>query len=410
MFFFGTKFLEVFFKSPEQELSLGEAAKFAVGPLLGNVDTVMNSHETLTQLQTPIKNQNEQKAGFNSDWIRNSITTPSQLEWMFGNTKEVVDDYMRKFEKRQNLDFDVFKEMYNLVVTINIRCFVGQEISEHLDEVVHLLWAIEYYGTTIYSLFNPLSSYRKKSVEARLRLVEIIGLIRERRMENIKNGTHDGSRDVLQVNIEMGRNNEQIAAAILSIFFAAQTNTVSTSAWTLAYLSTHPEWQNKVRAEIPDGELTYEQLKELPTLGACLSETVRKNALAFVFRKALKNITIDGLFIRKGDYCVVSPSVVHANESLYPEPESWNPDRFLQDGKNYKTAALKYGKNFIQWGFYGHRCLGEQFALIVMKLIITNFVRRYQISTKDALELDFSKVLGMPFNKQDIIISTKPMN
>ncbi|KAL0477109.1 sterol 14-alpha-demethylase [Acrasis kona] len=405
--FFGTPFLEAFFKSPETELSLEQAAKFAVGPLLGDISTMQESSKVLHKVD--MRPQQPKKLS-GHDWISESITTPSQLDFMFDTASEVVNKYMDEFVSKKTTEFDLFKEMYNIVVSVNVRCFVGDEVLEYLDEMTHLLWVIEYYGTTMTSLFNPYSAARKKSVAARHRIVEIIGKIREKRMKNIDEGTYNGARDVLQVNIEMGKSDAYIAMALLSIFFAAQTNTVSTSAWTLAYLATHPEWQEKVREEIPSEELTNENARDLPILGAALSETVRRNALAFIFRKALKNVEVNGYTIKKGDMVVISPSIVHADESFYPEPEKWKPERFIKDGMSYKMAALKFGKNFIQWGFNSHRCLGEQFANIVMKLIITNFLRRYKVSTNDKLELDFTKALGMPFAKGDIMMKVEPLH
>ncbi|KAL0476866.1 CYP88D6 [Acrasis kona] len=409
--FFGPQFLEAFFRLPENELSLGEAAKFAVGPLLGDIDVAMSSEVVHKIDVKPSIKKTEEKAQMTmtTDWIRKAIQAPTQLDYMFDTASKVVNDYMTEFSKRETKTFDLFEEMYKLVVSINVRCFVGDEVEEYCDELVHLLWVIEYYGTTMKSLFNPLSSERRKSVNARHRLTEIIGKIRDKRLQNIKDGTHNGSRDVLQVNIDMGRTDASIVASLLGLFFAAQTNTVSTSAWTLAYLATHPEWQEKIRNEIPSEELTHEDCKDLVQLGASLSETVRKNALAFMFRKALKNINVEGVTIKKGDYCIISPSILHMNESLYPNPEQWNPERFLKDGGNYKTAALKFGKNFVQWGFHSHRCLGEQFATLVMKITVTNFIRRYKLSTSDKLELDFSKALGMPFAKGHVMIRAEPL-
>jgi cytochrome P450 len=400
--FYGLQFLETFFKLPENTLSLTAATSAAVKPIIGEIKI---DHSTLHEMSS--KQASEQK-----DWIRDSITKPDQLEYFSSKALKVVNRHMQKLRDNKVKSIDLFKEIYNIVIAVNIDCFVG-DVDEFRQELIDLLWVIEYHGASIHSLFNPFSESRKKTVAARLRIVEIIDKLRERRMKKMSEDNTDIGRDVLQVNIDNGKTNEQIVQSLIGIFFAAQTNTVSTTCWTLAYLSQYPEWQEKVREEVlrivPDDEsISFANLREMDILGCCTSETVRKNALAFLFRKALKDITIGEYTILKGDYVIVSPSITHANPKVFPEPEKWKPERFLADG-DYKSAALKLGRNFIQWGFQHHRCLGEHFATMVMRTTIAKFLREYKVDVDTIQELDFTKALGMPFAKGVMNLSLTPL-
>ncbi len=393
---FGTPVVEAFFKAPESDLSLGKAAEFAVGPLLG---------------LEPESNPMKAEAKNSNAWIKEAIMRSDQLDYM----SHIARDHVNKFfENLPSNKFDLFREIYNLIVTINIYCFVGRDCADYAQEMCDVLWTIEYFGTNTQSIFNPYSSQRKKSVAARLRLTEIIGILRERRIQNIKEGKYsidqDG-RDVLQVNIDMGKTDAEIVMALLGIFFAAQTNTVSTTCWTIAYMGEWPEWQEKARAEVKEKigdktDPTNDELKDLNAIGACLSETVRRNAVAFLFRKAMKNLKLGEYKLSKGDYAVVSPSVQHYNEKVFPEPEKWLPERFAGD---YQTTAQRFGKNFVQWGFYSHRCLGEHFANMVMRIVLVKLLQNYIISIDKLSGLDFSKALGMPFALDKIEVTLTPI-
>lgn len=436
---FGLPFIESFFKAPESSLSLDAAASQAVDSLLGFSDAEKerankmaaaaaihgnNRRRTIQQQQVDNNTESSQAevgSTLNIEWIKDSITTSAKLESMAIKIHEEIDiwiDRLTTSASSSEITIDLFEEIYKLIVSINMRCFVSDDAVEYAEEMSRLLQVMENQGTTVQATLNSYSHARRETVAARKRVTEIVSLVRDKRLKQIDEGTYQpatpADRDVLQTCIDAGQDEYEIATNLISIFFAAQTNTVSTTSWTLAYLAKNKEWQNKVLREIqqimPNGmdtqdNLTNAKLRELTKLDACIKETVRRNALVLIFRKALKNFPVKGtkVVFNKGDYVILSPSIIHHDEEVFPEPHMWNPERFVAPG-----ATLKYKRRFIQWGFFTHRCLGEHFANLVMRSAIVRLVTKFELSIDQVQELDYSKILGMPFCKDKMHLTLIP--
>ncbi|KAI1205024.1 cytochrome P450 [Annulohypoxylon truncatum] len=135
-----------------------------------------------------------------------------------------------------------------------------------------------------------------------------------------------------------------------------------------------------VRIEMPDSR----QLDSLPVLHAMITETVRRYAPA---GGPEPRVTPYSSSCRIGPYEVpggvrVSASVynVHRNETVFPDPEKWDHTRWLrhQDADSSGDEG-KSDLNRHFWGFSsgGRMCLGSNFAMHDMKLIIAAIYSNY---------------------------------
>lgn len=76
------------------------------------------------------------------------------------------------------------------------------------------------------------------------------------------------------------RDRQVIRDQIMAVLLAGRDTTASTLSWTLYEISNYPEIWNKLRNLVmdrvgPDGNPTYEDLKNLTYLTHCLNETLR---------------------------------------------------------------------------------------------------------------------------------------
>jgi len=134
------------------------------------------------------------------------------------------------------------------------------------------------------------------------------------------------------------------------LFGAGSETTSNTLTWSILYLLTHPEAQEKLHKEID----TVIGKNRLPTLAdkanmpyteAIMNETLRKGSLTpqGVFHTAMRDTTFNGYHIPKDTVIMANQYYVHHNPKLWNDPEKFKPERFLTpDGKTFKKKRKSH--------------------------------------------------------------------
>lgn len=154
-----------------------------------------------------------------------------------------------------------------------------------------------------------------------------------------------------------------IAGQVFVFFAAGYGNNSIVLSNAMFHLAKRPEVQDKLFSEIEEvlqrynGELTYEAIKEMTYLDYTFLETLRfhptTNSIA---RYAVKDYKIPetDLIIEKGVSVVISPLAIQHDESIYPNPENFDPERFTPEkSKNRHSCA------YLPFGVGPRTCLGE---------------------------------------------------
>ena len=180
----------------------------------------------------------------------------------------------------------------------------------------------------------------------------------------------------------------------LMTFWIAGHDTLASSLSTLVYhLAKNPEWQEKLAAEINSLSLegrapTLEDLKAIPLCGYAFREALRimPPALA-VPRGALKETSYKGYRIPKGMQVSVSIYAVHHDETLWPEPEKFDPMRFAPENANPERSRFA----FSPFGGGAHKCIGMIFAEIQAKCFLVNLLQNHRVE----LPIDYALNMKM---------------
>lgn len=175
---------------------------------------------------------------------------------------------------------------------------------------------------------------------------------------------------------------------------AGSDTTAAALSSTLYHLLSNPHCLEKLRREIdeqlpcesdedPESAIsTYSSVSGLPYLRACIDETLRlRPPIAFQLPRlvhAPEGATISGHHIRQGTIVAVSPYSIHRNKNLYPDPDTFNPDRWLDESDQEQVQRLKaYTIPFSQ----GSRaCIGRHIAIVELQILISTLVRRYDMT------------------------------
>jgi cytochrome P450 len=195
-------------------------------------------------------------------------------------------------------------------------------------------------------------------------------------LEQVKErrGADHGHEDVLSTLIgardEDGQqfSDEELLDQLRTLLIAGHETTAITAAWALYYAHEIPAVGAKIREELgamPDAG----QLASAKYLQATCSEALRLHPpVPFVLRTATKPFTFCGREVPVGSTAGVALGLLHENETLWPDPFRFSPERFL---------ARKYAPHeFAPFGGGLRRCIGAAFGELELKIILGTLMTR----------------------------------
>ncbi|MEU3654423.1 cytochrome P450 [Streptomyces sp. NPDC032161] len=172
----------------------------------------------------------------------------------------------------------------------------------------------------------------------------------------------------------------------LILCYASYETTAAQLAWVLVLLLQHPGRLKRVLDEVhtllPDRRAlpSLTDLRRLELLGACLLEAQRlRPATSMLTRFVAEPFTVGGYEIPQGWNTLFCPPVTHRSPDLYPDPDSFDPERFSSERDPDGRAAGR----LLNLGGGGHACLGGHLADIEMRLVVALLVRRFEMRLVD---------------------------
>jgi cytochrome P450 len=157
---------------------------------------------------------------------------------------------------------------------------------------------------------------------------------------------------------------------------AGHETTAATMAWVVNRLVTHPDVMDRARAEIIsvlDGkQLDASHVGKLKYVEAVINETMRLDPVIPNFGRTLtRPLKIAGRDLPAAVTIAPCIYLVHRRPELWPNPEQFNPDRFLEGRQSPYT--------FFPFGGGPRRCLGAAFASYQMKIVIAEILSRVEL-------------------------------
>jgi len=171
---------------------------------------------------------------------------------------------------------------------------------------------------------------------------------------------------------------------LLMPYIAGLETVAKVMSFALYVLASNAEVQERITAEVDDvfndGPVDGSVLSKLPLLNGFIQETLRLYPVALVVpRSVTRTFEFMGYRVDQGQELFVSPAVSHFLPEIYPEPHTFNLDRFSEDRPDYRPGV--YGP----YGLGLHTCLGKGFADIQLLTITAALLRfvRFQMSPPD---------------------------
>src|SRR5260221_170632 len=148
---------------------------------------------------------------------------------------------------------------------------------------------------------------------------------------------------------------------LLTLLTAGHETTATSLAWAIEPLSRHPVKLERLREEVDTHSEDY--------LTATIQETLRlRPVIAIVLRRLTEPVEIGGYELPAG--VTVAPNIylAHRNPEVYPEPDAFRPERFLDHPPGTYTL--------IPFAGGVRRCLVAAFAQFEMAVVLRELVMR----------------------------------
>ncbi|KAL5569689.1 hypothetical protein UlMin_026264 [Ulmus minor] len=215
--------------------------------------------------------------------------------------------------------------------------------------------------------------------------------IKVREQETLDQPTSSSEKDLLQLILEGAMSDHSldedtyksfIVDNCKNIYFAGHESTAVAASWCLMLLASHPEWQARIRTELaqvcPDGLLDANSIAQLKTVTMVIQEVLRLYPpAAFVSREALEETQVGNITIPKGVCLWTLIPTLHRDPDIWgPDANEFKPERFT-DGIG---QACKCPQAYIPFGLGARLCLGKNFAMVELKLIISLIISKFDFS------------------------------
>lgn len=194
-----------------------------------------------------------------------------------------------------------------------------------------------------------------------------------------------------------------ILSNMLIVTGAGYTTTSALLSWLIYSVVTYPGVQDRLLQELVDNsieddvEWTPELAHGLSYLDKFVKETQRLHNASFQPGRTTKTDAIlPGGYRLKAD-SVIIPALyaIHTNPAYWREPARFDPDRWdTEEVKNRHRCA------YIPFATGPRGCIGFNFALLEVKIIMSELIRRYEFSreSEEAIEYDPEFQLIRPMN------------
>lgn len=169
--------------------------------------------------------------------------------------------------------------------------------------------------------------------------------------------------DMLAALVEEGLPPEAIRDALVTLLLAGHETTAISTAWAAHFVGRDAALAARLRRELAPAADDPAAIARLPLLDATCAEVLRLRPIGTEIPRLLcAPLRFGGHELPAGVVAAACATLLHARPDLYPEPNDFRPERFLER----RFAAHEY----IPFGGGHRRCLGAAFGLLEMKLLL----------------------------------------
>ena len=164
----------------------------------------------------------------------------------------------------------------------------------------------------------------------------------------------------------------EIRDEVLTLLIAGHETTANALAWAFERLLRHPVIQDRLLSELDSDDDSY--------LDAVVRETLRQRPiLPVTARRLTAEREVGEYTFPRGWTLMPSIYLIHQDPEVFPEPDRFRPERFLEHPKPSSRVWLPFGAG-------SRHCAGSHLALMTIKSVIRVVLGRTVLEADPAPE------------------------
>ncbi|KAH7420371.1 hypothetical protein KP509_13G004600 [Ceratopteris richardii] len=204
---------------------------------------------------------------------------------------------------------------------------------------------------------------------------------------NVSNDDSDFVDVLLTMQEQEKLSDSDIISILWEMIFRGTDTMAILTEWIIAELALHPDVQEKLYAEIAKtsnelGELRDSDAARMPYLQAVVKEGLRLHPpgpLLSWARLAVHDAEVGGFVVPAGTTAMVNMWAITHDERIWPEPERFRPERFLES----QWKAIEPRGNDIRLAPFGagaRACPGRALAMATVSMWVGRIVHRFRVA------------------------------
>jgi cytochrome P450 len=167
------------------------------------------------------------------------------------------------------------------------------------------------------------------------------------------------------------RSEQEMHDQLRTLLAAGHETSATALTWALYHIFQDDSVRARLEAEISGCETPLD-IAGLPYLGAVIRETLRMHPpVPIVLRRLTTPLAVGGVSCEAGDIVGVGLYSLHFNPSIWPDPDRFDPDRFI----GRKHSPFEYAP----FGGGYRRCLGAAFAVNELAVAIGTILKSIEL-------------------------------
>jgi cytochrome P450 family 135 len=279
-------------------------------------------------------------------------------------------------------DFAVAPRMSEITLEVILRTVIGASDPTRLAQLRTVLPRLLNMGTFSLLAVRDHRLQRRRPWRGVRALIEeanrlLYAEIADRRADPELAARTDVLAMLIRAGDDDGRtmSDRELRDQLMTLLVAGHDTTATGLSWALERLTRHPAVLSKA-VQAAEASAAGDPAGD-EYLDAVAKETLRIRPVVFdVGRILTEPVELAGYHLPPGVMVVPGIGPVHASADQYPDPDRFDPDRML--------GATLSPTTWLPFGGGNRRCLGATFAMVEMRVVLREVLRRVELCTTTA--------------------------